>query len=59
MISDYLNQSAEWSRSTMTQEQWTAVDDYFTELFIPDDQVLEAALQASDAAEAATAMTTP
>jgi predicted O-methyltransferase YrrM len=32
----------------MTQEQWTAVDDYFTDLFIPEDVVLHAALQASD-----------
>ena len=34
----------------MSQEQWTAVDRYFTELFLPPDPVLEAVLQASDAA---------
>lgn len=31
----------------MTQEQWTAVDDYIAELFVPPDPALEAALQAS------------
>lgn len=35
----------------MTQERWTAVDDYFTKLLIPADDVLTAALAASDAAE--------
>jgi len=34
----------------MTQETWTAVDDYFNGLLIPDDPVLEAALKASDEA---------
>jgi predicted O-methyltransferase YrrM len=34
----------------MTREQWTAVDNYFTELLVPPDPVLEVALQASDAA---------
>lgn len=34
----------------MSQEQWTAVDRYFTDLLIPADPVLEAALQASTAA---------
>jgi predicted O-methyltransferase YrrM len=31
----------------MTQEQWTAVDAYFTQLFTPPDPILDAALQAS------------
>jgi predicted O-methyltransferase YrrM len=31
----------------MTQEQWTAVDDYITDLFIPSDPALEAALNSS------------
>lgn len=31
----------------MTQEQWTAVDRYFTDLFIPPDPTLDAALQAA------------
>jgi predicted O-methyltransferase YrrM len=34
----------------MNQEQWTAVDRYITELLVPADAVLEAALQASAAA---------
>jgi predicted O-methyltransferase YrrM len=34
----------------MTQEQWTAVDRYLTDLFVPPDPVLDAALQASAAA---------
>jgi predicted O-methyltransferase YrrM len=34
----------------MTQQQWTAVDDYFNGLLIPDDPVLEEALKASDEA---------
>ncbi|WP_138500088.1 O-methyltransferase [Nostoc sp. PA-18-2419] len=34
----------------MTQEQWTAVDRYLTELFVPPDSVLDAALEASAAA---------
>lgn len=33
----------------MSQEQWTAVDDYFNDLFIPADAALENALQASTA----------
>lgn len=32
----------------MTQEKWTAVDDYINGLFIPRDTALEAALTASD-----------
>src|SRR5258708_29196753 len=32
------------------QEQWTAVDRYLTDLFVPPDPALEAALQASAAA---------
>lgn len=31
----------------MTNEQWTAVDDYFTGLFAPPDSALDAALQAT------------
>jgi predicted O-methyltransferase YrrM len=34
----------------MSQDQWTAVDDYFTDLFVPSDPALDAALQASTAA---------
>ena len=34
----------------MTQEQWTAVDGYVQDLFIPRDPTLEAVLQASTAA---------
>jgi len=34
----------------MTQDVWTAVDKYVTDLLVPSDPALEAALQASDAA---------
>jgi predicted O-methyltransferase YrrM len=34
----------------MTQQQWTAVDRYITDLLVPPDPALEAALQASAAA---------
>ncbi len=34
----------------MTQEQWTAVDRYITDLLLPPDPALEAALEASAAA---------
>lgn len=34
----------------MDQTQWTAVDDYFANLLLPSDPVLEAALEASAAA---------
>lgn len=34
----------------MSQEQWTAVDNYFTDLLVPSDPVLDAALKDSDAA---------
>ena len=34
----------------MSQEQWTAVDRYLTDLLVPPDPALEAALQASAAA---------
>ena len=34
----------------MTQEQWTAVDRYFTDLLVPPDPALDAALRASGAA---------
>jgi len=32
------------------KEQWAAVDSYITDLFVPSDPVLDAALQASTAA---------
>ncbi len=32
----------------MTQELWTAVDDYINDLFIPSDPVLQATIQASE-----------
>jgi predicted O-methyltransferase YrrM len=34
----------------MTQDQWTAVDRYITDLFVSPDLALDAALEASDAA---------
>jgi hypothetical protein len=34
----------------MTQKQWTAVDRYITDLLVPSDSVLDAALEASAAA---------
>ena len=34
----------------MPQTQWTAVDDYFCEALVPEDEALTAALAASDAA---------
>ncbi|MFN6541230.1 MAG: O-methyltransferase [Nostoc sp. EkiNYC01] len=34
----------------MTQEQWTAVDLYLTDLFVPSDSVLDAVLETSAAA---------
>jgi predicted O-methyltransferase YrrM len=34
----------------MTEQQWAAVDEYFGDLMIADDPVLDAALEASDAA---------
>jgi predicted O-methyltransferase YrrM len=34
----------------MSQEQWTAVDDYYSELLVPTDPALDAALEASAAA---------
>jgi predicted O-methyltransferase YrrM len=34
----------------MAQKLWTAVDDYFCDLFVPDDEVLDAALAASQEA---------
>jgi predicted O-methyltransferase YrrM len=34
----------------MIQDKWTAVDRYLTELFVPEDPALDAALQASAAA---------
>ncbi|MBA3850746.1 MAG: O-methyltransferase [Chloroflexi bacterium] len=34
----------------MTQDRWTAVDSYINDLLVPPDSVLEAALEASEAA---------
>src|SRR5262249_35066845 len=34
----------------MSQDQWTAVDRYITDLFVPADSALDAALAASSAA---------
>ncbi|HEX6289913.1 MAG TPA: O-methyltransferase [Herpetosiphonaceae bacterium] len=34
----------------MSQDQWTAVDRYITDLFVPPDEALDAALQASSEA---------
>ncbi len=34
----------------MTQQQWTAVDDYFADAFLGSDEVLDAAVAASDSA---------
>lgn len=34
----------------MNHEQWTAVDNYITDLLVPSDPALDAALEASDAA---------
>jgi hypothetical protein len=34
----------------MTHQQWTAVDRYITDLLVPGDPALDAALQASAAA---------
>ncbi len=34
----------------MSQAQWTAVDNYFTDLFVPPDPLLDAVLQAADEA---------
>jgi predicted O-methyltransferase YrrM len=34
----------------MSQDQWSAVEQYFTDLLMPPDEALEAALEASDAA---------
>lgn len=31
----------------MSQDQWTAIDDYITELFVPTDSALEATLQST------------
>src|SRR5436190_1174735 len=38
-------------RGPMAPEQWTAVDQYLTDRLVPPDAALEAALQASAAAE--------
>jgi len=34
----------------MTQETWSAIDRYITDLFVPPDAALNAALRASEAA---------
>jgi predicted O-methyltransferase YrrM len=38
------------NRVSVTQDQWTAVDRYITDLFVPPDPALDAALRASAAA---------
>jgi predicted O-methyltransferase YrrM len=43
----------------MTKEQWTAVDRYLTDLMVPPDPALEAALQASAAAKLPSIHVTP
>lgn len=37
-------------RELMTQEKWTAVDHYISDVLLPPDPVLDAVLQASDVA---------
>src|SRR5215470_12733913 len=32
----------------MSEQQWTAVDQYFTDQFIPDDPIMDAVLKASE-----------
>jgi predicted O-methyltransferase YrrM len=52
--------AAAWGgQGTMTQERWTAVDRYLTDLFVPPDPALEAALQASAAADLPAINVTP
>jgi predicted O-methyltransferase YrrM len=43
----------------MTQELWSAVDHYINELFLPPDAVLDAALEASKAADLPAISVTP
>lgn len=43
----------------MNQAQWTAVDQYINDLLIPSDPVLEAALQAAEAAKLPPAQVAP
>lgn len=43
----------------MSQEQWTAFDRYITDLFVPSDAALIAALEASDAAGLPPAQVSP
>ncbi|MBX3084865.1 MAG: O-methyltransferase [Anaerolineae bacterium] len=43
----------------MNQAQWTAVDQYINDLLIPSDPVLEAALQAAEAAKLPSAQVAP
>jgi predicted O-methyltransferase YrrM len=43
----------------MSQEQWSAVDDYISELLVPSDPALEAALKASDEAGLPTIQVAP
>jgi len=45
-----INNHARIRRDSMTQDQWTAVDRYFSDLLIPSDASLEAALEDSDSA---------
>jgi len=43
----------------MTQAQWTAVDDYITDLFVPPDSALDGALQAAADAKLPNIQVTP
>jgi|SRR5262245_3587127 len=43
----------------MAQDQWTAVDEYLTDLLVPPDPALDAALEASAAASLPTIHVTP
>src|SRR5207247_7821574 len=46
-MANYCLVVAALNRRLMSQEQWTAVDNYITDLLIPPDPALEAALRAS------------
>jgi predicted O-methyltransferase YrrM len=43
--------SATYMETSMTQELWTEVDEYLNGLFVPQDDALDAALKAADAAD--------
>src|SRR5690606_42067825 len=40
---------ASHSEERMSQQQWTTVDDYYSDLLVPTDPVLDAVLAASEA----------